>query len=285
MTRRAFNLTAMRIGRTGAGPLARTPGRERLSGAADTEGTTRTVRRTKIGSEFVRLDVRRSEAGLTSVTIASDTTEPLTAPTINAMIDRFAAERPRVYRTPAITRAEASGYERCGFEVISVLRLLTHDLDRVPDGPSVTLSTRRGRANRIAACVDVDQRAFAPGQSFDRLDLLAALDATTNSRLRVVLPSPSIDATREKRSVPVGFAVTGRAGNRGYLQRVAVDPAAQGHGYGAALVVDALRWCQRHRVAKVVVNTATDNDRALALYRRLGFVDTTLDLLLMERHG
>ena len=274
----------MRIGRSGAGQFARTrnAGRDRFTGMAEGDGSTRTVRRTKVGSEFVRLDVRRTNDTVVAVTIASDTTEPLTAQTINTMIERFADTPPRTFRTPAITRAEASGYEQCGFEVISVLRLLTHDLGRLPDRPSVTVSTRRGRADRVEACVEVDRRAFGAGQSFDRLDLVAALDATTNSRLRVALP---LQAVSQRRAIPVGFAVTGRAGNRGYLQRVAVDPAVQGQGFGTALVVDALRWCERRRVAKVVVNTASDNDRALALYRRLGFVDTALDLLLMERRA
>ncbi len=275
----------MRIGRPGAGQLARIPGRTRLGGVDDALGTTRTVRRTKVGSDFVRLDIRRRDSIVTAVTIASDTTEPLTAATIDAVIGRFADEPPHIYRTPAITRGEASGYERCGFAVVSVLRLLTHDLSGVPDRSNLTHPTRPGRSTRIDACVDIDRRAFGADQSFDRLDLLAALDATTNSRLRLVLPSPSPGARRDRRSVPVGFAVTGRAGNRGYLQRVAVDPDAQGQGHATALVIDALRWCARHRVAKVVVNTATDNDRALALYRRLGFVDTSLDLLLMERRG
>lgn len=237
------------------------------------------VRRVKVGAEFVRLDVRCRGTNITTVTIASDTTEPLTAETIANVVARYAVEPPQMFRTPAITRAEAFGYERCGFEVVSVLRLLTHDLEHLPRRSPLAVTSGQGRRIRIDHCVDIDRQAFGPDQSFDRLDLLAALDATTHSRLRIIMPN------RSERTGPAGFAVTGRAGNRGYLQRVAVDPAEQGTGIGSALVIDALRWCRMHRVAKVVVNTATDNDRALALYRRLGFVDTALDLLLMERRA
>ena len=124
----------------------------------------------------------------------------------------------------------------------------------------------------------IDEGAFGPQRCFDHHDLAAALDATERSRLRI-----AIDAI----GTPIGFAITGRAGRRGYLQRLAVDPERTGNGIGAALVLDGLAWCQRRGVRRTVVNTQEDNGRALALYRRLGFVDMALDLLLLERqtHG
>ena len=274
----------MRIGGAGAGQVARRASRrrDRITGAThgDDAGT-RLVRRLRVGPEFVRLDERRRNEAVTSVTIASDTTEALSSCAIGQMLDLYAAHPPDVFRTPAITHAEAAGYAECGFEIISVLRLLTHDLERLRELPRAAVSTDRTRMSRIGACVDVDQRAFGADQCFDRLDLLAALDATSRSRLRVVT-TPGRGVARADLA---GFAITGRAGTRGYLQRVAVDPARAGRGLGTALVVDALRWCRARGVAKVVVNTGTDNHRALALYRRLGFIDTPLDLLLMERRG
>lgn len=274
----------MRIGGARTGHVARRAGRRRnriTGGPSGEDVGTRLVRRLRVGPEFVRLDERRRNAAVTSVTIASDTTEALSARAIAQMLELYAAHPPDIFRTPAITRAEATGYADCGFEVISVLRLLTHDLERLRELPRRTVLTDRTRLSRIGACVDVDRRAFGVENCFDRLDLLAALDATTRSRLRVV------PAARDAATGPdlAGFAITGRAGPRGYLQRVAVNPSHAGCGLGTALVVDALRWCRARGVAKVVVNTGTDNERALALYRRLGFVDTPLDLLLMERRG
>ncbi len=69
----------------------------------------------------------------------------------------------------------------------------------------------------------------------------------------------------------MGYTIAGRAGRRGYLQRLAVMPSAQGHGFGAALVVDALSWMAARGAHDAVVNTQTDNERALDLYVRLGF--------------
>ncbi len=274
----------MRIGGTGAGHVVRRAGRRRggvTGGNPGDDAGTRLVRRVRVGREFVRLDERRRSAAVTSVTIASDSTEALSSRAISETLGLYESHMPDVFRTPAITRAEASGYEECGFEIVSVLRLLTHDLERLRELPRSVVPTSRPRRSRIGECVDVDRRAFGVDHCFDRLDLLAALDATTRSRLRVVSARRETAARQDL----AGFAITGRAGPRGYLQRVAVDPAHAGGGIGTALVVDALRWCRARGVTKVVVNTGTDNERALALYRRLGFVDTPLDLLLMERRG
>ena len=65
--------------------------------------------------------------------------------------------------------------------------------------------------------------------------------------------------------------VHGRAGPAGYVQRLAVRPEASGRGWGSALVLDGLRWMARTGCKEALVNTHTDNARALALYERLGF--------------
>ena len=69
----------------------------------------------------------------------------------------------------------------------------------------------------------------------------------------------------------LGYLITGRAGGRGYLQRLAVHPDAQRRGLGSTLVVDGLRWLRRHRCQQAVVNTQETNASALAMYEHLGF--------------
>ena len=69
----------------------------------------------------------------------------------------------------------------------------------------------------------------------------------------------------------VGYAVTGRAGPRGYLQRLAVHPDHQRAGLGGALVVDGLRWLRRWGAKEVLVNTQEGNEPAVRLYEALGF--------------
>ncbi len=74
----------------------------------------------------------------------------------------------------------------------------------------------------------------------------------------------------------MGYAITGRAGDQGYLQRLAVAAAARRTGVGRALALDGLRWLRRRGVARAVVNTQYGNDAALALYLRIGFQEETV---------
>ena len=76
---------------------------------------------------------------------------------------------------------------------------------------------------------------------------------------------------RDQRGV-VGYVVCGRAGHRGYVQRLAVTPRCQGRGVGAALLGDGLRWLRRWGARDALVNTQEDNRRSLRLYQRTGFV-------------
>jgi ribosomal protein S18 acetylase RimI-like enzyme len=161
--------------------------------------------------------------------------------------------------TAALGPLEAQGFLLAGFEVHERLHLLARDLHDLPPMPPVTL--RRGRRRDRPAVLAVDGRAFS---SFWRLDdggLDEALAATPTSRFRVS------DADGEV----VGYAITGRAGRRGFLQRLAVDPDHQGGGLGRGLVLDGLVWLRRRGVDRVVVNTQEANERALQLYEQLGF--------------
>ena len=47
------------------------------------------------------------------------------------------------------------------------------------------------------------------------------------------------------RPLVVAYAITGRAGDIGYLQRLAVDPDHHHRGIGSALVLDSLGWARR----------------------------------------
>jgi ribosomal protein S18 acetylase RimI-like enzyme len=45
----------------------------------------------------------------------------------------------------------------------------------------------------------------------------------------------------------VAYAISGRDGRNGYIQRLAVAPEHQHHGHGLTLVTDSLRWMARWR--------------------------------------
>jgi ribosomal protein S18 acetylase RimI-like enzyme len=162
--------------------------------------------------------------------------------------------------TGALGPGEQAGFLSAGFEVEERLHLLGHDLRELPPVDPRERTLRRARPGDRPAVLAVDGAAFPPFWRMDEAGLDEALRATPHTRFRVG-GDPDI----------VGYAVTGRAGRRGFLQRLAVEPTRQRAGIGRALVLDGMRWLRRWRVERAVVNTQLENERALALYESLGF--------------
>jgi len=161
--------------------------------------------------------------------------------------------------TAALGPAESRGFIEAGFEVRERLHLLAHDLHDV--GPVPASELRRGRrADRPAALV-VDGRSFDAFWRLDDTGFEEALGATPSSRFRVATLEGGV----------VGYAISGRAGARGFLQRLAIDPDHQRRGLGLALALDSLRWMKRRGVDRAMVNTQEQNAGALSLYQHLGF--------------
>ena len=165
--------------------------------------------------------------------------------------------------TAALGPTDAVPFLDAGFIVRERLHLLRCPLDRVP--PRVDpMSIRRGRRSDRAGVLALDAVAFAPFWRLDDAGLTDALGATPSSRLRV------IDRSGLGSGV-AAYTVTGRAGSRGYLQRLAVDPSHQRRGLGSALLTDAARWLRRWGAREVLVNTQEHNEAALSLYEAMGF--------------
>lgn len=68
---------------------------------------------------------------------------------------------------------------------------------------------------------------------------------------------------------------------RGYVQRLAVHPDAQGQGLGRRLLLDGLHWMQRGGAWVASVNTQFDNSPALALYESVGFREEDFGLSVL----
>jgi GNAT superfamily N-acetyltransferase len=170
--------------------------------------------------------------------------------------------------TAALAPHEVRGFLAAGFTIREHLHLLSRDGDSLPERPTLAAgrTLRRGRHGDRAAVLAVDARSFPPFWRLDADGLVEAMRATPSSRWRVAVETT---ATGEERIA--GYAVCGRAGRRGFVQRLAVDAPARRGGVGAALVIDGLRWLRRWGTTRTVVNTQTGNEGALALYEALGF--------------
>jgi len=164
--------------------------------------------------------------------------------------------------TAALGSAERTPFTEAGFQPLAWLHLLERDLVDLPGPPDAGPELRRVRRGDWEIVAALDSRAFPPFWHLGTAGIAEARHATPSNRVRVaVAPSGAIS----------GYAVSGRSGGRGFLQRLAVDPGVQGRGLGTALALDGMRWMQSRGATTVLVNTQVDNDRALALYRRLGF--------------
>jgi ribosomal protein S18 acetylase RimI-like enzyme len=181
------------------------------------------------------------------------------------LLDRLRRHGYEHVRTNALGPAERVTFATAGLDVIEELHLLRRSLhDPIPPP---RLALRRPRSLREA--VDVDRLAFPAGWRLDEDGLRDACNATPHHRIRV-------------HGVPaLGYAVHGRAGGNGFVQRLAVHPQVQRGGIGVALMLDGLRWLRRRRATDVLVNTQVGNERALALYLSLGFdvLDDRLQVL------
>ena len=135
------------------------------------------------------------------------------------------------------------------------------------------LRLRRAGPLRQRGVLEVDATAFTPFWRLDRTGLREALKATQQRRLRVVLGA---------RHGVVGYAICGASGGRGFVQRLAVLPEAQGHGVGKRLLLDGLHWLRALRAGEIAVNTQLGNDAALALYRHVGFRDDPAGLSVLS---
>ena len=172
--------------------------------------------------------------------------------------------------TPAMHPGEGQPFLEAGFVLQERLYLLSRRLEDRPPHPTRSLST--GRPWHRSTVLEIDRRAFETFWRFDSTTLREARRATPNSHFRIARDDGRV----------VGYAVTGRAADRGYLQRLAVEPDAKGQGIGTDLVHDALQWLRRHRATSVLVNTQERNHRALGLYEHLGFLRQPEGLVVLQ---
>jgi len=216
---------------------------------------------------WARLGSWRGQPDVAYLSVGAD--RPPTREVVERCLGRLRGRGYSTVVTSALTPSDSLPFVDAGFAVRERLHLLAHDLRVIPEPVH---PTRRARREDRPAVLSLDALAFDDFWRIDRPGLENAVHATPASRFRVV-------GDRD----PVAYAITGRAGRAGYLQRVAVHPEARRAGCGRAVVCDGLRWLRRHRVARALVNTQLDNEAALSLYAACGFVALPTGLCVMGR--
>lgn len=216
----------------------------------------RVIRR---GQERVRAGAWRGDSEVAYLSPAPGAPLP-SVPLVRRCLAELADEGYRRVVTSALLPHEQEAFVTAGFAVEEQLILLAHDLQSLPSAPPAAI--RRAIQADRPQVLHVDNLSFPFFWRLDEWGLDEALSATPRARFRV--------ATGDDGS-PIAYAITGRAGRRGYLQRLAVHPDHRGHGMARGLVVDGLRWLRRWRAERALVNTQEGNTGAAALYHDLGF--------------
>ena len=115
---------------------------------------------------------------------------------------------------------------------------------------------------------DLSNVTFVDGASFD------PLWHNSQETLRRALRQSLFATVVEDKNSIVGYQMTTGTGTRAHLARLAVHPARQGHGVGKALLGNLFEQLVQNGYLKLTVNTQSDNQTSLSLYKKMGFIRT-----------
>jgi [ribosomal protein S18]-alanine N-acetyltransferase len=115
----------------------------------------------------------------------------------------------------------------------------------------------------------IDQKCFAPGISYSRLELAAYIRRSGSFTLVAESAEGVSQAADGKVPAILGFIVV-EANRRGVGHVITIDvlPAARRFGIGSKLLAAAEERLQSAGVAQVFLETAVDNQAALSFYKR-----------------
>jgi ribosomal protein S18 acetylase RimI-like enzyme len=135
-------------------------------------------------------------------------------------------------------------------------------------GAAATARIREARADdarRISEIAHAAYRKYVPRIGREPAPMAADFPAEIAAGRVVVL---------EAAGVVVGYLVAWSEADAYFVDNIAVDPAAQGRGFGRRLMEEAERAARRHGLGAIRLYTNAAMTENLALYCRMGFVET-----------
>jgi ribosomal protein S18 acetylase RimI-like enzyme len=124
------------------------------------------------------------------------------------------------------------------------------------------IAVRKIQPDDLPQVAELDAAAFKP------------LWQNTLDALEKALPQATSAIVAEDAQGLVGYQISTANPFGAHLARLAIRPDAQKRGLGSLIVADLLHRLKKKGVARLTVNTQSDNLASLALYNKLGFVVT-----------
>lgn len=148
-----------------------------------------------------------------------------------------------------------------GFKTVHQIETLVSRIFAIPPMPNSAVTLRRVHSADFSLLAEIDAVAFPdPLWWYSTIQLRRAAGVVA-----------SFDVA-ELDGVLVGYIFSTRESKTSaHLVRVAVDPSAQGHGVGTALLAGEMRHYQQWGIKEVTLNTQVDNIQARKLYEKFGF--------------
>jgi [ribosomal protein S18]-alanine N-acetyltransferase len=116
---------------------------------------------------------------------------------------------------------------------------------------------------------EIDQKCFPPGISYSQVELLAYMRRPRSFTL--VAEGAGNDPTSGQEAGPVGFIVAEAGRTRGHIITIDVLEPIRRSGLGTKLLTSAEERLREMGCTSVLLETAVDNESALAFYKRKGY--------------
>ncbi len=132
---------------------------------------------------------------------------------------------------------------------------------KIPSSGNQQVRLRPVKIDRdMHALLNLEQLCF---EDLWRYDATAFTDIATTHPYFVVA---------ELQNRVIGYQFNALESDAGYLVRIAVDPAYMSQGIGARLMAEAIRFFEREKVVRIMLNTQEENLHAHRLYEWFGFI-------------
>jgi len=132
----------------------------------------------------------------------------------------------------------------------------------------VTCSLRPYSPSDLEALYEIDQLCYPPEIAYSRRELRNYLRFPGANCL---VAEAVVENIAEPGPVIIGFCITARLRAEGYIITMDVLAAHRRQGVAAALLAEAERRLFENGVSEVGLETATDNDSAIAFWRKHGY--------------